>query len=170
MAILDALICYIKYKLPQQRKSWHREADFFKPDRWQSATPDGKITIWWSNPCYVYCPKIRSKHARGQRRSRPSAMWSTLHRNTARRRRRNTDALKFICADISGLIRLKPRFQDRSQINLEHTRRMGPVLLFTCTCAWYEALPWFWWMDASCTDGAGLYCAYDTNNWSITWE
>lgn len=43
------------------------ESDFFKRlqiIRWQRATSDGKSTICWSNPCYVYCPPARSSLTR----------------------------------------------------------------------------------------------------------
>lgn len=60
-------ILYITFKLSQWGKSWHRETDFFFK-RLQIAGRElhlmGKITIWWSNPCYVHCPQMRSDHAR----------------------------------------------------------------------------------------------------------
>lgn len=60
-------ILYITSKLSQWGKSWHRETDFFFK-RLQIAGRElhlmGKITIWWSNPCYVHCPQMRSDHAR----------------------------------------------------------------------------------------------------------
>lgn len=71
--------------------------------------------------------------------------------------------LKFICADVPVLIRLKPQFP--SQINQRTTRGCGlAIILFISTYTFYQPPPWYWWMYATCTDGSGLYCVYDTNN------
>lgn len=99
-------------KFPKRQKSWHSESNLLLMAAacWQRATNNKKNTISGSNPCYVFCSQIGSKQTlwRGLERAGCHVVTSEGRFTGTRRRLRNTGSLKFICAHVPVLIRLKP--------------------------------------------------------------